>query len=431
MTTNMLQLWLRFLLHRHVHQGLALAAAYAIGLAPQPAWAQITASTVQATLPAATGGMLTVQVRGTPLVKINAAWLCRDIQGDVANLGIARLGNPCRGDPPQVLPLPPGPAPAAVAAAAGVTINVSINAQALAAAAGNQVARPRAVYLVLLASGGAPQPYFLALRIALAEAQRGPDVSEMRLRFMGPGGQQASGWFQRGQALPAVEALLRFKGSGLLRARWEVVQPGDPEPTELDLTPETRLSLAERARQHRWRLLQTVQVFVSATGITRLPGPDPKLLPNDRYGNYSLLLRLEPSQALDGASITSTLLVLPVLRYTIGATSAALLVHETPGPIQVLAPQGLVFSDRPLIFTWQARDDIRLYRVELEADGRLVFAARVLPDPQAAVQRFAAPALAHALWAGGALRWRVVSVGADGGAVSRSPWVDIQWGRVR
>ncbi len=415
---------LRFLLPCLLRLGMTLAAVPALGLAPQAAWAQITASPAQATLPAATGGMLTVHVRGTPLVKINAAWLCRDFQGGV---GTALFANPCRGAPPLGLPLP---LPAG-AAAAGVNVNVSISAQALAAAAGNQAARPRTVYLVLLANGGAPQPYFLALRVVLAEAQRGPEVSEVQLRFLGPGGQQARGWFQRGQALPAVEALLRFKGSGLLRARWEVVQPGDPEPNELDLTPETRLSLAERARQHRWRLLQTVQVYVSATGITRLPGPDPKLLPNDRYGHYGVLLRLEPSQALDGASTTSAPWVLPVLRYTIDATAAALLVHETPGPIQVLAPQGLVFSDRPLVFTWQARTDIRLYRVEMERDGQLVFAARVLPELQAGVQRFAAPALAQALWAGGALRWRVVSVGADGEAVSRSRWVDIQWGLVR
>ena len=113
------------------------------------------------------------------------------------------------------------------------------------------------------------------------------------------------------------------------------------------------------------------------------------------------------------------------------ATAAALLVHETPGPIEVLAPQGLVFGDRPLVFTWQARADIGLYRVELERDGQRVFAARVLPDVQASVQRFAAPALAQTLWASGVLRWRVVSVDVDGQAVSRSPWVDVQSGRVR
>lgn len=324
-------------------------------------------------------------------------------------------------------------APVLFARADAGTFTVTIPASALAATASSGSARPRFTHLVVNVSGPLGDGY-AAVRIDLIEPSRGPELTEMQLRFVQRGSRQAIGFFELGQRLPPIEALLRFTGNGLLRARWEVVTPDDPQPTAFDLTLEPYLSLQDRARQYRWRLLSRVQTYLSAPGLTRVPGPDPRTLPSDRFGAYTVLLRIEPGSPLDPALGTPAPFLLPVLRYYIG-DSAALLAHPAQAaptePIEALAPQGLVFSDRPLVFTWQVRPDVTLYRVELLQAGRTVYAARVQADTPGSNGRFELPAFAMAGLGKRPLCWRVVAVGADGGGLNASRCVDLQWATVR
>jgi hypothetical protein len=435
-----------------------------------------------------TGGTVQLNLSGPVLLTPVQAHVCQNM---TVSLGILQsAANPlCNGN----LAVPVGP----IVSLGAAQYSVAVPAQALQLTASTGAARPRFVHLQLqVESGAAPLIALrrLFVRIDLIEPTvilaTGPRITEAQLRFVGAGGQQPVGFFALDQSLPPVEALLRFQGSGLIRARWEVVQPGDPEPSTLDLTPATQLSLTERAQQRRWRAVGGVQQhYFSTSGLMRLAGPPPRLLPSDQLGAYTLLLRLEPYRPLAPAQsagpaggaggAAGTGFVMPVLRYYVGTQAGAVLAHETPGPIHVLSPQGLVFSDRPLVFTWQQRADVSLYRVELERAGELLYAARVLPQGQgagagpsanpygnghtsgpwnpnessvvrqalptwlqqqlresvaaaraAASASVAAPdaaASAPSTTTGRGLRWRVVSVGAEGEAVSTSRWVDIQW----
>jgi hypothetical protein len=401
---------------------LALCAALAPQARAQPAApVVVSASTLQINVDAGGGAFLqfdpSVAFRFRELRRVEVR-LCKDIQSALGVVNSSR--DPCTGQPALML----------FADASPLSIFTSVDPASLTSMASSSSLRPRSTHLVLSERFSAPNTYFV-LRINLNEAPRGPELTEARLHFLAQGGQQTQGFFQLGQALPPLQAQIRFKGSGLLRARWEVVQPGDPEPSELDLTPEPYLSLEQRARQHHWRLLQRVQVYLSATGVTLVPGPNPARLPNDRYGRYMVLLRIEPSQALDGASGTSPPLVMPVLTYYIGASAApAMCGASSPQPLRVLAPQGLVFSDRPLVFSWEGRADVAMYRVELQSRGRTVYAARVRGDSSDGITRFAVPAFAQAQLGGDALRWRVAALSDTACSAGASRWVDIQWGRV-
>lgn len=331
--------------------------------------------------------------------------------------GSGYLANPCQG------------LSVALDHASGARITVAVSKADLALLLGNG-AGMAPLYLVIDATAAAPA--FLVVKVFVT----GPDVREMRLSFLDNGGHQPVGFYQRGQVLPPLQAQIRYAGRGMLRARWEVIQPGDPAPTLLDLVPEGDLAWPDRARQHRYTVLQRVDTYLPPVGVATLAGPSPRLLPHDRDGMYTVLLRIEPTVRLgdSGASPIdeAPAFLLPVLRYHIGAaTGPAMRGSETPEPISVVAPQGLVFSDRPLAFSWHTRADVKLYRLELEREGQLVYAARVQPDGGAGIARFTLPGFAQRQLGTQPARWRVVTLDNDGGVLSESRWVDLQWAAVK
>lgn len=260
-----------------------------------------------------------------------------------------------------------------------------------------------------------------------------PQVQEIRLQFLDNGGHQSIGFFERGQAMPPVQAQIRYQGRGMLRARWEVVEPGDlPLDRETDLLPELSVNAEVRIRQHRYTVLKRVNLYLSPTGFVTLPGPPPSLLPTQRDGHYTLLLRLEQA-ALPATVAEPRPIRLPVLRYHIGQSAGPAMRGSTaPEPIRVVAPQGLVFSDRPLSFSWHAQASAKLYRLELQRNGQLVYAARVQPDAEAsALARFTLPGFAQQQLGTAPLQWRVVTLASDGSPLADSRWVDLQWAQVR
>jgi hypothetical protein len=154
---------------------------------------------------------------------------------------------------------------------------------------------------------------------------------EVRLSFTDDPHQPLLRVFERDQPLPPSYALLRYNGSGWLRGRWELVQPGDPEPTDDDRVSEATLPVEQRSRQRRWTLLQRFELFVPPTGELRIPGPDPARLPALPDGPYQLLLRLEAADDKESASSVGGGLLataggaagfaLPALRWHVGAAA--------------------------------------------------------------------------------------------------------------
>ena len=259
--------------------------------------------------------------------------------------------------------------------------------------------------------------------------------NEVRLGFKDGNSLQNIGFFKRGQLLPPVSAVLRYQGAGVLRARWEIVQPTDTPPTALDLQPEANLTPIQRAQQQRYRVLERVNIYLPATGQAVLSGPSPRFLPNEQYGQYLLLLRIETSDSIAGQGAATAAFSLPVLRYYIGESSGpngqANLAKADPRPISLVSPQAaaVLASDAPIVFQWQDNKNVSLYRLEIEANGKPVYSARVRSGSTQGSSdntiRYITPPFIASNLANKAARWRVVALASDGQFAGESEWREI------
>lgn len=266
------------------------------------------------------------------------------------------------------------------------------------------------------------------LRLNANSASSPLAFTDIRLGFRDGAGLQNIGFFKRGQLLPAVSASLRYQGAGVLRARWEIVGPGDTPPTALDLRAEAGLSPLERAQQHRYRVVERVNIYLPASGQAVLSGPAPRLLPNEQYGQYLLLLRIETSDSVAGVPAGTAPFALPVLRYYIGESSGPVArAKSVPEAISLVAPQSgaRLDKDAALTFQWLENENVSLYRLEIEANGKPAYAARIRPSAQSGINHYTAPPFIAASLFNKAARWRVVALASDGQFVGESEWREI------
>jgi hypothetical protein len=267
-------------------------------------------------------------------------------------------------------------------------------------------------------------------------------------------------------------AEFRYTGSGTLTYRWEVVRPGDPEPSDFDLLPEPALDIADRLRQARFTQIDRGDVYLPPVGRFFLRGPNPALLPRDFDGRYLIILRVEADssgvgEAINGASPYPirplTYLVVPAGGpETVGPDAsyggaqgnyrsrwqAATGVAEfsSLGTIPDAGPalDGGSLRPRPVGQSWPSLAPARIGVLGSlsQADGtfRLQWAEfrdaasfRVVVDAgtEAAPSRFIgivrAGTMQYDLHPGkvsgsGTLRWRVEAYGYDGKLLARSEW---------
>lgn len=266
------------------------------------------------------------------------------------------------------------------------------------------------------------------LRLNANSANTPLAFTEIRLGFREGGALQNLGFFKRGQILPPVSAAIRYRGAGVLRARWEIVQPGDTPPTALDLQAEALLTPLQRAQQQRYRVLERVNIYLPATGQAVLSGPTPKLLPNEQYGQYLLLLRIETSDSVAGVPAAVNPFTLPVLRYYIGESSNPSSAFKSePQAINLVTPAAgeALPKEGALAFQWLENKGVSLYRLEIEANGKLAYAARVRPTAQEGMNQYVAPPFVSANLTNKAVRWRVVALASNGQFIGESTWRDL------
>ena len=136
----------------------------------------------------------------------------------------------------------------------------------------------------------------------------------------------------QGATLPPFGARIKYNGTGRLKGRWEVVQPGDNTPTEFDLLTAATLPAEERSLQRRYTVLERFDVYLTPVGEVFLPGPRTLQPPTEAGGLHLVLLRIEASDARDSRSNTGNGLVVNAggvagfpmlaLRYFIGAADS-------------------------------------------------------------------------------------------------------------
>ncbi|MCW5634158.1 MAG: hypothetical protein KIT17_12555 [Rubrivivax sp.] len=252
-------------------------------------------------------------------------------------------------------------------------------------------------------------------------------------RAGGAAGRRVELALARGDVPPPLAARVLYNGSGTLRGRWELVQPGDPLPTDDDLLTEASLPLEQRLRQRRWRLLERFEVFLPPGGAeVQVPGPDPRRLETAVDGAYQVLLRVEASDDKEATSQIGGGAVavaggvagfpMPVLRYHVGAPGAAQGLRE--GAAVPIAPVPDAAVEGTPSFAWidPAAAALLRLRVREQPDGEDLLVAFVRPG----TSRYDAPPWFAEAQRGKALVWRIESLGERGELLGTSGWRALQ-----
>ena len=193
-----------------------------------------------------------------------------------------------------------------------------------------------------------------------------------------------------------AEALLRYRGSGMIEYSWEIASPPSTQG-QIFYTP-----------------MVSRKQFVLAGSEIKLQSP---ILPSSRNGLYLVRLKLNnPNPNFE----------LPILRYTVVPQTS-----EQPKSLLVGSPpQDAVLSTQTQ-FSWQAVSDAKVYQVEvfLEQPNDTAYSSKQLIRPVTGTQvpatketlSFNAISLAH-LRTGQTYYWRVIAVDQAGKvlAISKS-----------
>lgn len=133
----------------------------------------------------------------------------------------------------------------------------------------------------------------IPLRLSGSPSQMPLTLSKVELAFQYNGGRQPMRVVQRDASVGPVVATVDYQGTGVLKGRWEVVQPGDPEPTVLDLTAQASLDPELQLQQQRYLEVGTFEHALYAGRRVLVPGPPPEALPTSQPGRYLVLWRPE------------------------------------------------------------------------------------------------------------------------------------------
>jgi len=310
-----------------------------------------------------------------------------------------------------------------------MTIPASVARRAFQAAA--QGADSDFFYVRRFTDGVSDSYVTVTCRMAGGGARTPLALTKVQILFNTGEGARPVYFLSRSQPLPEFGAWIQFTGTGRLKGRWEVVLPGDPEPTPQDLLTEATLPVEQRPLQRRYTLIDRFDRFLPPTGSFYLPGPNPELLPRNSDGPYKILLRIEAtadkegnSNTLNGVAVSGGVagFALPVLRYYVGSQQNRLSAKtgHASRQITLLTPASqasLRGTDSP-VFSWVDIPDALIYELQVQNENReTVLTAYIKPG----ISRYAAPP-----WlleqSGRSMHWRIRALTYDGAELTATDW---------
>ncbi len=231
-----------------------------------------------------------------------------------------------------------------------------------------------------------------------------------------------------GEKFPKISAKIKYNGTGRLKGRWEIVQPGEEAPSAKDLLTEATLPIEQRATQKRYTQIARFNHFLPPTGEFELPLDLPDRVPTLAKGQYLLLLRIEATDDKEASSNLASIGVgngvvsagavasfpMPVLKFFVTGekkpvwNNSALILPQKETPIDIT---------KPLVFGWKALDTASAYRLEiLDMDNNPILAAMLLA-PNSSYQ---APSWFWTRFANKNPSWRVVALDGNGKEISKT-----------
>ena len=229
-------------------------------------------------------------------------------------------------------------------------------------------------------------------------------------------------FLKHGEKFPQLSAEIKYNGTGRLKGRWEIVQPGEDTPTENDLLTEATLPIEDRASQKRYTQIERFDHFLPPSGSFTLKIENPDRIPLSIEGQYYLLLRIEAADDKESDSNLQVIGVgngtvhsgavagfpMPALKFFVGGgdkriweNTALLLPNE----------KTVLTAKQPIIFSWRELPNVAAYRLEiLETNEEPIFFA-ILPSTQ---NVYHAPSWFVEKFGAKTLRWRVTAIDEQG-----------------
>ncbi len=234
-------------------------------------------------------------------------------------------------------------------------------------------------------------------------------------------------FIKEGEAFPKITAEIQYNGTGRLKGRWEIVQPGEDPPADRDLLTEATLPIEQRGTQRRYTQVARFSHFLMPTGKFSLPLELSEKFPTLASGQYVLLLRVEATDDKESDSNLAAIGVgpgtvhsgavasfpMPSLKFFVTGVSANA-QWEKNAPV-------LPMADRPadptaLVFTWRSLADARFYKLEV-FDGTDLLHSAITVDPMSS---YAAPPWLKERAVSGRLTWTVSALDADGNPLAKT-----------
>ncbi len=233
-----------------------------------------------------------------------------------------------------------------------------------------------------------------------------------------------------GEKFPEVYAEIQYNGTGRLKGRWEIVQPGEEPPKVEDLLTEATLPIEDRGIQRRFTQIERFNHFLPPAGKFILKLEDPKRIPILAEGQYILLLRIEATDDKESDSDLAALGVgggvvhsgavaafpMPTLKFFISGKSEKIGWEETA--FADLSESLSVKPNAPLVFNWKPLASAALYKLEIIDEQSKAILSAVLLSP---VTNYRAPSWFWTRFKDRKnLVWRVSAIDEDGKIISQS-----------
>lgn len=235
-------------------------------------------------------------------------------------------------------------------------------------------------------------------------------------------------FLKNGEKFPQISAEIQYNGTGRLKGRWEIVQPGEEIPTDNDLLTEATLPIEDRASQRRYAQVERFDHFLPPTGKFTLKLERPEKMPLSVEGQYLLLLRIE---VVDDKEADSNLQVLGVGNGTVHSGAVAgfpmpvLKFFVGGGGKNIWENTGLLFpnkttvltANQPIIFSWRELPEAAIYRLEVLEDSTNPIFSAILPSTQ---NVYRAPSWFYEKFRTKNLSWRVAALDEQGNIKSQT-----------
>lgn len=286
-------------------------------------------------------------------------------------------------------------------------------------------------YVRKFSGAGGDQYVAVTCRMAGGGARVPLALTNVDLVFRNEEGDKPVTLISQNSISPNIGAKIAYNGSGRLKGRWEVVQPGDPDPTANDLLTEASLPLELRGLQRRYSVIDRFNVFLPPTGRAFISGPKNIKIPTRVKGPYKILFRVEATYDKEGNSNTTTGVTqsggvagfsMPALRYYVASDEDvrdAIAANGQKGRLALLTPLNnvLLLKNRSIRFSWRGVTNPGRYRLEVKSNNSIVLSA-ILKGNQNSYT--APPWLTQEQ--SGSLRWHVVSLLPSGEIGATSEW---------